>query len=92
MTRCTPLPKAVKRVWANQLARLPCLVVYVKFQFVKTTTGKIGCQLSMASTSSNVQLGRGFEKAFDECPLCRLSPSLVTYLTFHNELSDNENH
>ncbi len=30
---CTPLPKAAKPVWAKQLNRLPCLVVYVKFQF-----------------------------------------------------------
>ncbi len=29
---CTPLPKAAKPVWAKQLTRLPCLVVYVKFQ------------------------------------------------------------
>ncbi len=29
-----PLPKAAKPVWAKQLTRLPCLVVYVKFQFV----------------------------------------------------------
>ncbi len=28
-----PLPKAAKPDWANQLARLPCLVVYVKIQF-----------------------------------------------------------
>ncbi len=26
--------ETVKPVWANQLTRLPCLVVYVKFQFV----------------------------------------------------------
>ncbi len=31
---CTPSPKAAKPVWAKQLTRLPCLVVYVKFQFV----------------------------------------------------------
>ncbi len=31
---CTPLPKAAKPVWAKQLTRLPCLVVYAKFQFV----------------------------------------------------------
>ncbi len=30
----TPLPKAAKPVWAKQLTRLPCLVVYAKFQFV----------------------------------------------------------
>ncbi len=30
---CNPLPKAAKRGWANQLTRLPCFVVYVKFQF-----------------------------------------------------------
>ncbi len=29
---CTTLPKAAKPVWAKQLTRLPCLVVYVKFQ------------------------------------------------------------
>ncbi len=29
----TPLPKAVKQVWANQVTRLPCLGVKVKFQF-----------------------------------------------------------
>ncbi len=34
---CTPLPKAAKPVWAKQLTRLPCLVLYVKFQFVYTT-------------------------------------------------------
>ncbi len=34
---CTPLPKAAKPVWAKQLTRLPCLVVYFKFQFVYTT-------------------------------------------------------
>ncbi len=32
----TPQPKAAKLVWANQLIRLHCLVVYVKFQFVFT--------------------------------------------------------
>ncbi len=37
---CTPLPKAAKPVWAKQLTRLPCLVVYVKFQFVYTTKSK----------------------------------------------------
>ncbi len=31
---CTPLPKAAKPVWAKQLTRLPCLVLYVKLQFV----------------------------------------------------------
>ncbi len=31
---CTPLPKAAKPVWAKQLTRLPCLVVYAKFQFI----------------------------------------------------------
>ncbi len=35
---CTPLPKAAKPVWAKQLTRLPCLVVYVKFQFVSKNT------------------------------------------------------
>ncbi len=30
---CTPLSKAAKPAWAKQLARLPCLVIYIKFQF-----------------------------------------------------------
>ncbi len=51
---CTPLPKAVKLVWAKQLTRLPCLVVYVKFQFVYTTKSKMVIQLLLASTSSHV--------------------------------------
>ncbi len=64
---CTPLPKAVKTVWANQLARLPCSAVYVKFQFVYATTSEIGSQLWLASISSNVLLGRDSEEAFTEC-------------------------
>ncbi len=64
---CTPLPKAAKPVRATQLTRLPCLVVYVKFQFVYTTKSKIDSLLLLASTSSNVLLGRGSEKAFNEC-------------------------
>ncbi len=63
---CTSLPKAAKLVWANQLTRLPCLVVYVKFPFAYITTSKTGSQLLLASTSSNVPLGRGSEKAFNE--------------------------
>ncbi len=39
MMSYTPLPKAAKPVWAKQLSRLPCLVVYVKFQFVYTSGG-----------------------------------------------------
>ncbi len=42
-------------------------MVYVEFQFVYATTSKIGSQLLLASTSSNVLLGRGSEKAFNEC-------------------------
>ncbi len=53
---CTPLPKAAKPVWAKQLTRLPCLVVYAKFQFVCTTKSKMGSQILLASTSSHVQL------------------------------------
>ncbi len=44
MNCCTPLPKAAKPVWTEQLIRLPCLVVYVKFQFwhfaLPTTTAQ----------------------------------------------------
>ncbi len=64
---CTALPKATEPVWANQLTRLPCLVVYVKFQFVYTTASKIGSQLLLVSTSSNVLSGRGSEKALNAC-------------------------
>ncbi len=64
---CTPLLKAAKPVWANQLTRLPCLVVYVKFRFVYITASQIGSQLLLASTSSNALLGQGSEKAFNEC-------------------------
>ncbi len=53
---CTPLPKAAKPVWGKQLTRLPCLVVYVKSQFVYTSKSKMGSQLLLASTSSRVQL------------------------------------
>ncbi len=62
-----PLPKAAKAVWAKQLTRLPCLVVYVKFQFVYTTTSEIGIQLLLASTSSNILVVRRSDKAFNEC-------------------------
>ncbi len=48
---CTPLPKAAKPVWAKQLTRLPCLVVYVKFQFVNKNTylGFLVGQIRLAS-------------------------------------------
>ncbi len=32
---CTSLTKAAKPVWTNQLIRLPCLVVYVKFKYIQ---------------------------------------------------------
>ncbi len=50
-----PLPKAAKPVYAKQPTRLPCLVVYVKFQFVYTTKSTLGSQLLLASTSFHVQ-------------------------------------
>ncbi len=59
---CIPLPKAAKPVWA----RLSCLVVYANFQFVYTTTRKIGDQLWLDSASSNVVYLRGPE-AFNGC-------------------------
>ncbi len=34
-----PLLKAAKLVWAKQLTRLTCLVVYAKFRFVYTREG-----------------------------------------------------
>ncbi len=53
---CTFLPKAAKPAQANQLTRLPCLMVNVKFQFVYTTIGKIGSQFLLVFASSHVQL------------------------------------
>ncbi len=64
---CTPLPKAMKPVWAKCLTQLPCLAVYVKFQPAFTTTSKKGSLLLLASTSSNVLDGWGSEKAFNGC-------------------------
>ncbi len=43
---CTPLPKTAKPVRANKLTRFPCSVLYVKFQFVHTTTSKIGSPIA----------------------------------------------
>ncbi len=81
---CTPLPKAAKQVCANQLTRLPCLVVHVQYKFVYTTTSEIGGQLLLAFTSFNFVLGRGSEKVCYEClgvsnafPVCHLCPNLV---------------
>ncbi len=54
---CTPLPKATKPVWAKQLTRLPCPVVYVKFQFAYTIMHKLelysflGCLLDASINS-----------------------------------------
>ncbi len=88
---CTFLPKAPKPAWTNQLTRLPCPVIYVKFQFMYATTSKIGSLLSLAFTSSNVFPGRGSEKACNEClwgkqclPLCRPSPTFgYLLIVFH---------
>ncbi len=49
--------KGVQLVWVNQP---PCLMVHVKFQFVYT-------QILLASTSTNVLLEQGSEKAFSKC-------------------------
>ncbi len=48
---CTPLPKAAKLVWANQLARLPCLVVNVMFKF--------GSEIQFLITGKQGPLGGG---------------------------------
>ncbi len=64
---CISLSKATKSVWANQLTGLPCLVAYAKFHFVYTTTSKIGSLHLLASTRSNVLLGRGSDKEINEC-------------------------
>ncbi len=87
---CTPSPKAAKPVWAKQLTRLPCFVVYVKFQFVYTTKSKMSSQHLLASTSSHVQLWRGSDKAFHEClgvsnvfPNAAVVQTVVTYSQIH---------
>ncbi len=64
---CTPLPKAAKPVWANELTLLLCLVINVKFQFGWTTKSTMGSQLLLASISSQVQLWLWSDKAFNEC-------------------------
>ncbi len=88
---CTPLPKAAKLVWAKQLTRQPCFVVYVKFQFLYTTKSEMDSQLLLASTSSHVQLRRGSEKAFNEClGLSNVFPNAAeveTVVTFHHEVA-----
>ncbi len=83
---CTPLLKAAKPVWAKQLTRLPCLVVYVTFQFVSATKTKMGSPPLLATTSSQVQISRGFEEAFNEClgvsnvfPIAALVQTVVIY-------------
>ncbi len=53
---CAPLPKAVKLVWAKQLTRLPCLVVYVKFQLVYTTKRLSYCLNSGLSLSIELSI------------------------------------
>ncbi len=58
---CNSLPNAAKPVWAKQLSRLPSLAEYVTFQL------KIGSQLLLSSTRSNVLPGGGSGKAFIEC-------------------------
>ncbi len=50
---CTPLPKAAKPVWAKQLTRLPCLVVYAKFQFVHSWFPYKGLKEGSSSFSTN---------------------------------------
>ncbi len=54
-------------LFQNGTARMVKANGDVKFQFVYTTTSKMDSLLLLASTSSNVLLGRGSEKAFDEC-------------------------
>ncbi len=63
----THLLKAEKPVWAKQLTRLPCLVVYTKFKLTYTTGSTIGSELLLASTCPNVLPGRGHEKALNGC-------------------------
>ncbi len=58
MTNCTPLPKTTKQVWANQLTRLPCQMVHVKFHFLHTSTSKVDSRLLLASFYVNGVLRR----------------------------------
>ncbi len=77
---CTALPKAAKPVWAKQLTWLPCLVVYVKFQFEHTTKTKMDSQLLLAPTSSHAQLWRGSEKGIQWVFPTTALIQAVTYL------------
>ncbi len=71
---CTHLPKAVKPVWSKSLTQLPCLVVYIKFLLVSTTTSKIGSQHLLSSTRSNAWDGIQWVPRSKQClSLCSLN-------------------
>ncbi len=73
--------RTLEPVWAKQLTRLPCSVIYVKFEFVYTTTSKIGTQLLLTSSSSKVKLCPGSEKVFNEfLGLSNAFPSVQIWL------------
>ncbi len=83
---CTPLPKAAKPVWANQLIQLSCLVVQVKVLFVYNTASKIGSQFFAGfhqfqrPTWTSFWEGIPWMSRGKQClPLWRLSLDLVTY-------------
>ncbi len=62
----TVLPKSAIQVRAHQLTRRHCLLVSSMFQFVYNTTTTVDSQLLLASTSSNVLVGKVCDAAFYE--------------------------
>ncbi len=77
-------------VCANQLVRLSCLVVRVKFQFVYNIRRKVDSQLLLASVRSNVLLARGSEKGFNDflgvSIVCRLSLTVTPQVTLFGKM------
>ncbi len=61
---CTPLQKAAKPVWAKQLTRLPCLVVYAKFQFVYN---KLRWSPHTPPSPLDLIVGLGYKAYFTVC-------------------------
>ncbi len=79
---CTSLPKAAKPVWVKHLTRLPCLVVYVKFQFVHTASkiGLVGFHQFHHPTWTGFWEGIQWVPWGKQChPFCQISPTLATY-------------
>ncbi len=53
---CTPLLQAAKPVWANQLTRLPSLVVYGNFNLKQCLVNLIYCRSENEVTSNKMTI------------------------------------